>query len=57
MTNAVAEKKLAVDSLTVRRAMNLDCLRITSGSRKEHYRRVIAAIDAELAKLATEAAR
>ena len=50
-TITTAEKRLAIDSLKVRRAMNLDCFNITNGSRREHYRECLAKIDAELAEL------
>jgi hypothetical protein len=45
------ETKLTIDSLTVRRKMNVDCFNITKGDRRKHYRGCIAKIDAELAEL------
>jgi hypothetical protein len=50
-TATAAEQKLAIESLTVRRRMMVDCFDITTGTRREHYRACIAKIDAELAKL------
>jgi hypothetical protein len=51
MKMTAAEKKLAIDSLTVRRAMNQDCLKITTGALRKHYLECLAKIDAELAEL------
>jgi hypothetical protein len=50
-TMTAAEEKLAIDSLTVRRCMMVDCFEITKGTRREHYRGCIAKIDAELAEI------
>jgi hypothetical protein len=50
-TLTAAESKLAIDSLTIRRMMNVDCFKITKGARREHYRGCIAKIDTELAEL------
>lgn len=50
-TLTTAEKKLAIDSLTVRRRMMVDCFDITKGTRREHYQECITKIDAELAEL------